>query len=171
MRFDPAAKEAAQKIASERAWLLDLGNNHWAAVPLHEMSQIILSPELFELPLTPSHCHQLMLFQKHILPVINIATLITGSSLTDSSGKIVGLTVYQKAPKKPLEYAAIHLANMPFMVRVEDAHMTSLPDNNDFWPLFSMSCFQYEERKVPVLDLAALYSAEVAAAAYERQYT
>jgi len=156
-----AQDEKHKKQSIVRAWLLELGNDHWAALPLHEMSQVLLSPELFPIPLAPAHCQQVLLFQKRILPVIDISTLVIGQKTVDFSSKIVGLTVYQKAPKQPLEYAAMHLASMPAVVNVEDSQLTSLPEDEPLWKLFSVSCFMYEERKIPVLDLGILYSAEV----------
>lgn len=144
-----------------RAWLLELGNDLRAAIPLHEMSQVLLSPDLYSIPLSPAHCQQVLLFQKRILPVIDVSTLVTDQKTADFSSKIIGLTVYQKAPKQPLQYAAMHLANMPTMIYVDDSQLTTLPEHEPLWKLFSVSCFMYEDRKIPVLDLAALYSAEV----------
>ncbi len=155
--------EKHKKQDTARAWLLEFGNNHWAAVPLHEMSQVILSPELHSIPLTPVHCQQVLLFQKHILPVIDVSNLVSVQKNAEPSRRIIGITVYQKASKQPLQYAAVYLADMPVMVNVDDSQLTSLPEDEPLWESLSLSCFLYEERKIPVLDLAALYSAQVLA--------
>ncbi len=162
--YGVAAQEKANKVPSVRAWLLDLGHNHWAALPLHEMSQVLLSPELSSIPLAPHHCRDVLIFEKRILPVINVAAFILGTDIAIAAeeDKIIGLTVYQKAPKEQLIYAAIHLDNMPTVIEVEDSQLTDLPANEPTWSALSLSCFSYEEHTVPILNLAALYSSEIA---------
>ncbi len=155
-------KETSKSYNAQRAWLLNFGNGFVGAVAYHEMYQIIMEPEIMDLPCTPVYCHQVLVLRRHILPVVNMVSLLT-DEYHPEAGKtgIVGITVFQRAPHAPLNYAAIHLASTPTSLLVTDQQASALPENSPRWNDLAVACFSYDRVRVPVLDLAYLYSPEL----------
>jgi chemotaxis signal transduction protein len=144
-----------------RAWLLDFGDGVLAAVAFNEMSQVVLSPELFEVPCTPAYCHQVLLLRKRVMPIIDMLALLTGAaSPQPRGGHIIGIGVYQEAAGQALRYIGMHLASTPASIIINDNQACELPDRADLWQELAMACFSYENKKIPVLNLAYLFSAE-----------
>ncbi len=151
-----------KKVETYRAWVLNFGKGLRAAVSFNEMSQVILEPSLFLLPHTPRYCHQLYLRNNEYLPVMHIPTLLTaGKENPPSSTYFLGLTVYQSEPYAPLKYGCLHLEGLPVAVEISNAQACTLPENQPLWQMIAMSAFSYENQRIPLLDLAALYSAEL----------
>lgn len=149
-------------VETYRAWVLNFGKGLRAAVSFNEMSQVILEPSLFVLPHTPRYCYQLYLRNNDYLPVMHIPTLLTaGKEVPPSSTYFLGLTVYQPEPYAPLKYGCLHLESLPVAVEISNAQACTLPENQPLWQMISMSAFSYENQKIPLLDLTALYSAEL----------
>jgi hypothetical protein len=151
-----------KKVETFRAWVLNFGRGLRAAVSFNEMSQIILEPHLFTLPHSPRYCYQLYLRNYEYLPVMHIPTLLTAGKESPSTlTYFLGLTVYQPEPYAPLKYGCLHLESLPTAVEISNTQACTLPENQPLWQMVSMSAFSYENQKIPVLDLAALYSAEL----------
>jgi len=156
----------AELIAEEKpkAWILNFGGGIHAAVAFHEMSQILLSPQLHYVPKTLPHCDHVLIMRYRILPVMNLANLFAPvaapsrimESDSEDSG-IIGIAVYQAKPEAPLSYVGLHLETLPQATFVDDADACELPDN-PLWQQLAMSCFYHEAKRVPLLDLNALFS-------------
>ena len=72
-------------MTESRAWLLHFAGGLKAAVGLHEMSQVLISPTLFDVPTMPRYCSDVVIFQKRILPVLNVPNMLlseTGIAVT-----------------------------------------------------------------------------------------
>lgn len=150
--------------AQQEAWVLNFGAGVQAAVAYHEMSQILLSPDLFPVPMAPSYCNHVLILRNRLLPVINMSRLLAPIARPDQvhedeEDDIVGIAVYQTAPNTPLHSVAMHLIELPQSIVVTD-EMACEPPSNPLWELFSIACFEYEDRAVPLLDLAVLFSSE-----------
>ncbi len=151
-----------EEVKTSRAWLLDFGNNQQAAVGHHEMWQIILSPTLFNIPSTPTYCNNVMVFQGHILPVVNIPNLLGKESTSMVDRNVVGITVFQDNPANPIRYGCLLLANMPQNIYVSDDSACKLPDDKRYWEYLAISCFSYNDVVIPVINFASLFSKDVA---------
>lgn len=141
-----------------RAWLLDFGAELYAAVGLHEMSQVIISPMLFDVPTTPHYCSEVVIMQDRILPVLDMPSLLAGQKIIHSHHDVVGVGVYQFSPTEPLQYAGLRLATTPSTIYVSDEDACELPESQCYWQPFSISCIKYNDLAVPIIDLAALFS-------------
>jgi hypothetical protein len=149
-------------VETYRAWVLNFGKGLRAAVSFNEMSQVILEPSLFVLPNTPRYCYQLYLRNHVYLPVMHIPSLLTaGKEPTPRTTYFLGLTVYQTEAYASLKYGCLHLESLPVAVDISNAQSCTLPEDQPLWQMIAMSAFSYENQKIPVLDLAALYSAEL----------
>lgn len=148
---------------ASRAWLLDFGKGLQAAVGFHEMSHVLTSPLLFEIPCAPSYCSEVLVFQEHILPVLDIPTLLGSQKMLHNTQEIVGIGVYQEDPSQPVGYGGLRLAAFPTPIYVNNEQACDLPEYQKYWfsPLV-ISCFLWEGIAIPIIDLAYLFSGKFA---------
>ncbi len=145
----------------DQAWLLDFGNGLQAAVAYHEMWQVLLSPKLFDVACTPQYCSHVLIFQKRILPVLNLATfLLDAHKPFIATGNVVGIAVYQTDPQAPVNYGCLYLSQMPQRIEVSDEDACDLPDEIKYWEPLTLSCFLRNEVAIPIIDFASLFSRE-----------
>jgi len=145
-------------MTTSKAWLLDFGYGLQAAVGYNEMWQILMSPKIFEIPCTPKYCNQVLVFQDHILPLLDISYLLKGKkSITDD---VVSIALYQDDPNKPVNYAGITCATIPRSINVSDDQMCELPNEQQYWKPFCVSCFSLENQAIPIINLAYIFSLE-----------
>ena len=159
-----------QETKSSRAWLLNFGNNLKAAIGHHEMWQVLISPQLFDIPCTPLYCNKVLVFQNHILPVCDIANFLNKSISTakdnknnknNKNNRTVGIGIYQSTPTTPIHYAGIYLETMPQSIYVNDEQACDLPKEQADWGQLAISCFIQDEITIPIIDLAYLFSPEL----------
>ncbi len=146
---------------TSRAWLLNFGQGLQAAVGYHEMWQILMAPRLFEVPYTPSYCNEILVLQENILPVLDLsARLIGHKKMTSLTKPIVGIVIYKEDPNHLAHYGCLHLTDLPQSIYVSDNQACDLPEEESYWAPLVLSCFSHEERVVPIIDLAYLFSEE-----------
>jgi len=148
-----------EETETNRAWLLDFGGGVQAACGHHEMWQVLISPTLFEVPCTTFYCDNVLIFQDDILPVLDVISLFE-QKVIQTSSQIVGIAIYQQNPSAPIHYAGLRLANMPLSVYVSDEQMCDLPADQPFQEPLAISCFSYENKEIPIIDFAYLFSEE-----------
>jgi len=141
-----------------RAWLLDFGKGLQAAVGLHEIFQVLLSAELFQIPCTPVYCSEVLITRKRILPVLDISSLLEGKQFLSIQNEIIGIATYQDDLKHTISYAGLRLATLPVSIFVDDDQACELPREQEVWQPFSYSCFYHEGQAIPVLNLRTLFS-------------
>jgi chemotaxis signal transduction protein len=160
---------AADQLEEEKlkAWVLNFGAGVRAAVAFHEMSQVLLSPQLYHVPLSPAYCDHVLIMRYRLVPVLNMARLLAPIAMPsrvsegeEDDNSTIGISVYQTVPEAPLSYVGLRLEGLPQTVFVNDEMACDLPAN-PLWELFSMSAFLFEGHVIPLLDLAALFSYEV----------
>lgn len=143
-----------------RAWLLDFGRGLRAAVGIHEMSHVLLETKLYEIPRAPYYCTEVLVFEGMILPVMDVISLIEQQRIVREGYDVIGISVYQEATTGDLNYAAMHLAMMPAPLFVDNRDACELPADLDYWRPYTLSCFVYEEKPIPIIDFAKLYAPE-----------
>jgi chemotaxis signal transduction protein len=144
-------------MTGSRAWLLDFGRGLQAAVGLHEIFQVLLSVELFQVPCTPVYCSEVFILRKRILPVLDIPSLLEGKRFLSMQNEIIGIAAYQDIFKKAMGYAGLRLATLPVNIIVSDEQACTLPRELAVWQPFVYSCFYHEGQAIPVLDLETLF--------------
>lgn len=153
-------KDTQTKIS--RAWLLDFGRGLRASVGFHEMSQVLIAPTLFDVPCTPLYCNEVLIFQDHILPVLDFPSFLEGHKVPHLGPAIVGIVVHQEDLNHPLSYAGLRLVSLPINIYVSDDQACELSFRQEHWhPPLVVSCFAYEETIIPVLNLVYLFSKKV----------
>jgi len=152
---------AKKIIEVSRAWLLDFGRGVKAAVGSHEMSHVMLSTELFDVPCAPVFCNEVLFWQDYILPVLDVHSFLKRQKVIRAHSGIVGIAIYQESADKSLVYAGLHLAETPLSIFVSDEQACELPPQMKIWAPVTISCFKYRNEAVPIIDLSVLFSGTV----------
>ncbi|MCP5420608.1 MAG: chemotaxis protein CheW [Gammaproteobacteria bacterium] len=144
-------------MAESGAWIMDLDSQLQAAVGDREMLHVIQAPELFSVPLSPPYCRHVLIWQDHILPLMDLAAWLNGQS-ERREHKVAGILAFQPRRDQEVRYGALSLAATPIRAQVDDQQACDLPAHPSGWKRLALSCFQQGNRIIPILDLPTLFS-------------
>ncbi len=147
------------------AWIIDLGNGLRAALGYSELEHLVQSPTFYEMPLTPSYCRHLMLWEGDMVPVLDLASWLTGGAVVQR-GSFAALIGYEEQPGDAPQRGALVTTAFPKRVGVYDNQACDLPPEPCGWSHVACSCFCHENQPIPVLDLPFLFSGAADLAAY-----
>jgi chemotaxis signal transduction protein len=120
-----------------------------------------MEADIFNIPRCPPYCNEVIVWENEILPILDVGALLTGRSI-ERENDLLGVAVYQLTDIH-ITYVAMHLVDLPQSIYVTDDSACPLPDYQEVWKPFAISCFKYEEMTIPVIDLAFLFSGKVSA--------
>ena len=146
------------------AWIISITDTLSAAIGQFELVHILPdNPRLFTVPKTPYYCHQVLIWQNKIIPVMNLAARFdheAKSTLDEHS--IIAIFAYQNEITTLIEYGALFVNTTPRRVDISDDQACPLPP--DLQPLrHYMSCCIQEtdtEKVIPILKLERLFATQ-----------
>ena len=141
-------------MSEATAWLLNFQNGLCASVGEREMMHLVESPVLSDIPHTPDHCRQILIWQEEVLPVMDLMAWLTGQP-TDQAQASVGIVAWQDQPDEPPQYGALLFSGIPQKIRVTDDQFCDLPTDPVGWPAVSISCFSARGSTDPHLGPAS----------------
>ncbi len=137
------------------AWLLHVANNIQFCIGLHQAAEYIEAPALYNIPLAPAYCNNVMFWRDSILPVIDI-NLLAGRPAT-LLRQFVMVIAYQTQDNKPIEHLAVLLESAPHKIQVDDNDACSIPKNYpERLKPYVMSLFKYKNEAASILDIARM---------------
>ena len=145
---------------SAAAWLLDLDAGFQAAVGHLELLHLLEYPDCYPIPGSPSHCAVALLWEDEILPVVDLAAWLHGQPM-DPLPRLVAVVQYSSADTT-IDRGALVLAGPPTLIQVDDELACELPEAPTGWSRVAISCFDWQARAVPVVDLARIFSGMLA---------
>ncbi len=152
--------EPGEKVS---AWLLTGAPGYQLAVGIHEVQEYVVAPEILDVPLTPRHCAELIVWRDQFVPLFDLRYLHDADSTrADAALPALGVIVlaYQREPGLTLEYLALYLYAEPQKILVDDSAVTTWPaDYPRALRGLARSLFTHDDGVVSVLDLAGLASA------------
>lgn len=144
--------------AESTAWLLVLNDGCLAAIGELELRHLLLKPNLYDIPCSPFYCHQVLIWEKKILPVFDFAAWLSGCKTNDEPS-LVGVVAYQESSSNTIEYGVLHLIKPPKKVSVHDAQVCELPNDEIGWDNIAISCFaDNDQNPIPILNLSRIFS-------------
>ncbi len=142
------------------AWILEFGEQRFAAIGEQEMVHLVDEPELFAVPESPAWCNQAILWQGEVLPVMNLLVLLSlpAGTVTSPETPVVGIAAYQSEPGAMPQYGGLLLSRIPVKKPVTDEQACELPEPRNEWQRLAISCFADNGRATPILDLPRLFA-------------
>jgi chemotaxis signal transduction protein len=155
------------------AWILPITDTVAAAVGEAELVHVLPdTPALFEVPLAPPYCRRVLVWQRRIVPVMDLAARFQGVGPdSNTTPTLVGIFAYLAEGTGRLDYGALSLAALPRRREVSDAQACRLPDDFEAWRRYVNSGFRAEAggRVIPILRLSRLFSSRPAETAVREQ--
>ncbi len=149
-------------MSETNAWKLSFSASLRAAVGEFQLIHIFDQPELFEVPCTPLHCHQVLVWQEDVLPVMDIDAWVNPYQQT-AKEPFAGIVAFQQSADMPVQYGCIKLIAPPQRIRVSDSSACEIPEENSFWLELSLASFRDADGQVlMVLNLPKLFSGDLA---------
>lgn len=142
------------------ARLIEYAHGRRIALPPHTIYGLIEHPSFVEVPGAARYSYGLVSWQNKRLPLLNFDALLhADSAAVQSIAPPYALIVaYQCTAKEPLQYGAIGLTALPQTIAVGDDAQCELPDDSTRWTELALSCFQYEEEAIPIIDTARVFA-------------
>jgi len=137
------------------AWLLNFGHGLHAAVGARVLLHIIDDPKLHPVPCTPVHCHSVVYWQGQLLPVLDMASLLDGDPQPHLLLAIAG---YQDHTENVARLGALLISAPPTAIAVGNTQSCSLPEQPVNWNKYALSCFDFHDEAIPILNLARIFS-------------
>src|SRR6266850_739636 len=102
---------ANKEIAAQQsnAWILCVSSNQRVAVGQRELLYLTDKAETFDVPLAPAHCRQVLFWQDHMVPLMDIGRWL-GISHASYARKFIAILGYQRARGAPPQFGALWLA-------------------------------------------------------------
>ncbi|HEU0187135.1 MAG TPA: hypothetical protein VFR06_04495 [Gallionellaceae bacterium] len=141
-------------MSSAKAWLLDFGAVHKAAVGTRELLHLIDAPVTFDVPLAPAYCHQVVMWQERLLPVLDMSMRVGGAA---QSGAFLAVVGYQQRRGEFPLFGALRLSAPPRQLSVGDDQACALPETFATWQPWVVSCFEQQGQAIPILNLGRLF--------------
>jgi len=145
------------------AWIIPLQSDFLVAVSDVEMVEYLTGPRLIHVPLTPYYCNNVIPWREGMIPVFNLNPLFALPSMHNLHH--FGVLAYQARPKTPLQHIAVLLSGSPVRISVDDEQIGEVPEefSGPFADLV-LSCFEYKDLPVPILNIPYLASQEFGSA-------
>ena len=142
-------------------WLLHLNGGLCAAIGLRQMLYVIPDePATYAVPKTPPHAARVLVWQEHLVPLIDLNVYLNGGgSGASNSQTLVGIVACASGfePQSSAIFGAFLMSRAPDRIQVSDSQACPLPDPLASWAPIAASCFRHPEHgPVPILDLPAI---------------
>jgi hypothetical protein len=159
--FDVVSEiEEAASGPKVAARLIEYAPGRRMALPPHTVYGLVEQPAFVEVPGAARYGLGLMTWQDMRLPLLDFDALMhaDASAAQTIAPNYALIVAYQSAPNAPIQYGAIGLKTMPQTISVGDDAQCALPEDSARWPLFALSCFQYEDQAIPIVDTARVFA-------------
>ena len=147
-------------MSEAMAWLMSFSSDVLAAVGEREMVHLVETPRLEEIPQTPLHCRQVLLWEEELLPVFDLTAWLTAQP-SPCEHVSVGIVGWQEQPGAIPQYGALMFSGVPKKIQVSDDHECQLPEPLAAWKAIAISCVRYDDRSIPILNLSRIFSGAI----------
>jgi len=157
------------------AWMLDCGQGTIAAIGAANMLHVVEDESLcHRIPMAPAHCDRVLVWQKRVLPILDLRLLINASLIKANSNTgdsadsntavnqsfcVLGWCRHDDVT----EYGVIATTAVPRRIVVtDDKSMAATAEQAASWRSFAVGFFSYHGIAVPILDPATLFGSRQA---------
>lgn len=133
----------------------------YVAFAPHVVAGIQAISQVEPVPAMPYYALGLMRWQGKWIPLIHFDSLILAYPLKDKHTLPTHCLIlaYQAYPGADISHGALAINTSELInVTVSDADACSLPLNSDLWQTIAKSCFKYQDRPTPIIDVAKLFN-------------
>lgn len=142
---------------ARRAWVMDVGDGVAVAAGTAHVVEYLLAADPMPVPRAPEHCAGLIVWRERLIPVIDLARLLTGRDNAPGPHRRAVILAYQQAAGRPLQYGALFVTAAPTQTSVSDDMACALPDTQPALAHIARACFTHQDQAVAILDPRQLF--------------
>jgi len=140
---------------TSEAWLLECGAVR-VLLSVINMQHVVEATQMFHMPMMPAHCNTVLVWQQHVMPIINIAGWLHEPVSTCPYSCIIGWQDIERGT----EYGVLAASAFPQRIKVHDANcVTPSTELAQRWRQCALCFVQLGNEIVPVIDPARLFGA------------
>jgi len=142
------------------AWLLEISGGLTVAVAAQDVIYVYPeAPRVFPIPQTPAHVPGVVIWQKHLVPIIDLGIYLRLQQAEDYGRSIKMMVLLNLGDSR---LGGMALEQIPERAEVADSSQCELPDNLQAWGCLAPSCFMHNTRgAVPIIDLNAVFGSKL----------
>jgi len=106
------------------AWLLECGRARLLVSPLNMQHVIEAANQYFHVPMMPAHCNSALVWQRQVIPVVNVALWLGMSSSSCQYSCIMGWQDIERGT----EYGVLMTTAFPQRIKIDDSSIV-VPDS------------------------------------------
>ena len=142
---------------TSRAWIMEVGAGQRAAAGAPHVVEYLLATETLPVPCTPHHCRGLLYWRERMIPVVDLAPLISEGGTAATTSRRAVVIAWQERPGEPLQYGAVLVLAPPGETWVSDDMVGDLAAAPEAFRHFSQSAFLHKDQLIPILDARRLF--------------
>lgn len=142
---------------ARRAWVMDVGDGVAVAAGTAHVVEYLLAADPMPVPRAPEHCAGLIVWRERLIPVIDLARLLTGRDNAPGPHRRAVILAYQQAAGRPLQYGALFVTAAPTQTSVSDDMACALPDTQPALAHIARACFTHQDQAVAIVDPRQLF--------------
>ena len=142
---------------ARRAWVMDVGDGVAVAAGTAHVVEYLLAADPMPVPRAPEHCAGLIVWRDRLIPVIDLARLLTGRRSAPGPHRRAVILAYQQAAGRPLQYGALFVTAAPTQTSVSDDMACALPDTQPALAHIARACFTHQDQAVAIVDPRHLF--------------
>ncbi len=143
---------------SASAWLLEYAPSRYIAMASTVCQEIVEAPQILAVPAIPDYGLGLIQWRNRWLPLVDLHSLLLGAEKKTFDKDAHCLVVAYYTAEQHIAYVALSLPYFPYLITVNNSALCALPTDHDIWPSISLSCFRYQDRRVPIVDSSRLFN-------------
>lgn len=148
-------------MSNVTAWIMNINEKLFVSVSQMELVHIINDPVYSNIPWAPGYCHDVIVWNDNILPVVDLSGLDDHHKVNTIRG-IVAVIVYRD-DRGEIHYGGIFMSKSPDLEPVDNSQVCRLPAHAECLQEVTLSCFTSKKgHQVPILDIGRLFSSNYA---------
>lgn len=140
------------------AWSLTLADGHGLAIAQQQVQEYLSNISAHIVPGCRSHCQQVVLWRKKVLPLWGAEKLDAARSI--QVHKHVLIISYQDLNADSIgqaDWIAICLSKQPQLISVSDGDQCEpSAEQEEYWKYSLLACFRYLDEIIPIVDFSRL---------------
>jgi chemotaxis signal transduction protein len=138
------------------AWLLECGSLRLLVSPNNIQHVIESTDKYFHVPMMPAHCNSMLVWQQHVMPVVNVAVWLNAASTSCQYSCIMGWQDIDRGN----EYGVLMTSAFPQRVKISDSNcVTPSAEVAECWQQCALCFVQLGNDVIPIIDPARLFGA------------
>ncbi len=142
-------------MSATEAWLVRFGESNAAVIGRRQLLHLLPAPvQLHDVPGSRFYCRHALVWEGEPIPVMDVSAWLLGGPIREQPA-VLAVAAFRERVDGESRRGALMLSSIPRRIVVRDEQACAPPAD---WRQISLSCIRHEDRALPVLNLAYMFS-------------